>query len=182
MTRTILVASPSILLLNEGIKKEWKNSLTYGVMYFEVVLVTSGLTDLTKSIALRKRPYLYNTNISLAEREKMIAENNVFNSFFSGHTSLAFATAVFLSKTYTAIYGKTVVSKIIWATSLALASTTGYLRYKSGHHYPTDVIAGAFVGSAIGYFIPVLHTKNSKTKNLSYSITGTSFRLTYILK
>ena len=63
LTRTILVASPSILLLNEGIKKEWKNSLTYGVMYFEVVLVTSGLTDLTKSFALRKRPYLYNTNI-----------------------------------------------------------------------------------------------------------------------
>lgn len=178
-TRAVLIASPSILLLSEGIQKEWKNCITYGVMYAEVALITIGLTDLTKTLAMRKRPYLYNTNISLAEREEMITDNNVFDSFFSGHTSGAFSAAVFLSKTYTDIYGKNTMSKVIWGTSLTIASTTGYLRYKSGHHYPSDIFVGAIVGSAIGYFIPVLHKKNSKIENMSYSMTGNSICLTY---
>ncbi len=178
-TRAALVASPAILVLNTAVQKEWKNCLTYAAMYMEVAVVTLGLTGLTKSIAMRKRPYLYNTNISLTEREELMKDDDVFDSFFSGHTSIAFASAVFLSKTHADIYGQNHLNKILWGTSLAVASTTGFLRYKSGYHYPTDVIAGALVGSAIGYIIPVLHKKNTKTKNLSYRITGDAINLTY---
>ncbi len=177
-TRAAVIVPPVILLLNEGLKKEWGNAATYGTMYLEVALLTIGITDLTKSLALRKRPYLYNPDLSLADKEDMI-ENNVYDSFFSGHTSSAFAAAVFFSKTYSDIYGNTTLSKVIWGTSLALASTTGYLRYQSGQHYPTDILAGALVGSAIGYLVPVLHKNISKTKSLSYQITGHSLSLTY---
>jgi len=178
-TRAAVIVPPVILLLNEGFKNEWGNAATYGTMYMEVALLTIGITDLTKSLAQRKRPYLYNPDISLADKQKMI-ENNVYDSFFSGHTSSAFAAAVFFSKTYSDIYRNTTLSKVIWGTSLALASTTGYLRYQSGQHYPTDILAGALVGSAIGYLIPVLHKNVSKTKNLSYQITGHSLSLSYI--
>jgi len=177
-TRAAVIVPPVILLLNEGLKNEWGNTATYGTMYIEVALLTMGITDLTKTLAQRKRPYLYNPHIRLAEKEKMI-ESNVYDSFLSGHTSSAFAAAVFFSKTYSDIYGNTTLSKVIWGTSLALASTTGYLRYQSGQHYPSDIIAGAFVGSAIGYLIPVLHKNVSKTKNLSYQITGHSLSLSY---
>lgn len=44
-------------------------------------------------------------------------------------------------------------------TSLTLAAMTGYARVKAGKHYPTDVIAAAAVGFAIGYLIPTLHKK-----------------------
>lgn len=69
---------------------------------------------------------------------------------------------------------------IIWGASLAVASTTGFLRYKSGHHFPTDVLAGALAGGVIGYLIPVLHKKNSMLDNISFTMTGHSMTLSYI--
>ncbi|MBP7433432.1 PA-phosphatase, partial [bacterium] len=41
----------------------------------------------------------------------------------------------------------------------------GILRITAGEHYPTDVIAGAVLGSLTGLFIPLLH--KIKNKNLS---------------
>jgi membrane-associated phospholipid phosphatase len=41
--------------------------------------------------------------------------------------------------------------------SLALAAVTGWLRVRAGRHYPTDVLAGAALGSLIGWLVPRLH-------------------------
>jgi membrane-associated phospholipid phosphatase len=179
LTRTFLFVAPSLIVLNQGLQKEWTNLFTYGVMYAEVVLVTVGITGLAKTTVMRKRPYLYNTEVSLAEKEEMISKNDVFDSFISGHTSIAFASAVFLSKTFTDIYGNSTRSKLIRGSGLAMASLTGYLRYRSGYHFPTDIIAGAFAGSAIGYFIPVLHKRGAGFQNLSLAADARSMRLTY---
>lgn len=178
-TRAVIIAAPSLLILNQGIKEEWRNVFTYGIMYAEVALLTVGFTGLTKSIVMRKRPFLYNTDINLSDKQSIILNNDSFDSFFSGHTSSAFASAVFLSKTYTDIYGRNTLGKIIWGTSLTIASLTGYLRYKSGYHYPTDILAGAMVGSAIGYIIPLLHKRNAVKSNLSYGIEMNSLRVRY---
>jgi len=35
--------------------------------------------------------------------------------------------------------------------------TTAYLRVKAGKHFPTDVIVGAVIGSAVGYAVVSLH-------------------------
>ena len=99
------------------------------------------------------------------------------SSFFSGHTSGAFAGAIFLAKAYTDMYGKTAWSKIVWTTSLSAAAFTGYCRVAAGEHFVTDVLAGALVGSAAGYFIPVLHKKS--TFDVSYSALPGRFSLTY---
>ena len=37
------------------------------------------------------------------------------------------------------------------------AAGVGYMRYESGRHFPTDIIVGAAVGSALGWGIPALH-------------------------
>ncbi|WP_430813162.1 phosphatase PAP2 family protein [Carboxylicivirga sp. RSCT41] len=179
VTKGILRTAPSVILINEAFSKEFKNVLTYAVMYYEVLIVTSGFTSLTKSLAMRKRPYLYNTSISFEEREQMIEEGNVYDSFFSGHTSAAFASAVFLSKSYRDIYGNNTLSKVILWTSLSLAVTTGYLRYRSGHHYPTDIIAGAVFGSAVGYLVPTLHLKKKNKSKVSVITSGNMLALVY---
>ncbi|MCG8580679.1 MAG: phosphatase PAP2 family protein [Bacteroidales bacterium] len=179
VTKGILRTAPSILLISEALNKNFNNALTYAVMYYEVLIVTSGITGLTKSLVMRKRPYLYNTEISFEERERMIEERNVYDSFFSGHTSAAFATAVFLSKTYRDIYGNNLLSKVILWTSLSLAATTAYLRYRSGHHYPTDIITGAVLGSAVGYLIPSLHVKRDKKSKVSIISSGNTLGLVY---
>lgn len=179
LTRNILLAAPASILAVHTINKEWKKGAVYAVMYFETALLTWGLTELTKVTVKRKRPYLYNTNISLDERTEKISDDNVFDSFYSGHTAAAFSAAVFFSKTYTDIYGKSKWSKVIWASSITLAATTGYLRYASGHHYPTDVVVGAIVGSGIGYAIPLIHKRNVISNDLSLGVGYNSLYCSY---
>ena len=54
----------------------------------------------------------------------------------------------------------------VWGSSLLAASTVGYLRVASGAHFPTDVLVGAAIGSAIGYFIPYIY-RDKEQSNLS---------------
>ncbi len=65
------------------------------------------------------------------------------NSFPSGHTSFAFATATSLSLQYPKWY--------IIAPSYLWASSVGYSRMNLGVHYPSDVLAGALVGIGSAY-------------------------------
>ena len=61
-------------------------------------------------------------------------------SFPSGHTSQAFATATSISLLYPKWY--------IIAPAYLWASSVGYSRMYLGVHYPSDVLAGAIIGSA----------------------------------
>lgn len=160
--------------------KKYNNALTLGLMYVEVSIFRTGITGSTKSLTGRIRPYLYNTSFTLQERFDLQKDSpTATSSFISGHASNAFAFAVFFSKTFTDIYGKNTWSKIIWSGSLILATTTAVARVKAGVHFPTDVIAGALVGSAIGYAIPVLHKVNPE--KLSLSILPGYFMMAYTL-
>lgn len=175
----VLPLLPIALAIPHFKNQKWDNALTYGVMYMEVLFFTSSITGITKSLTGRIRPYLYNTSLTVEERFNLQEDGGAVasTSFFSGHTSITFAFAVFLSKTYTDIYGKNVWSKIIWGTSLTLAAATAYARVDAGLHFSTDVIVGAVIGSAIGYSIPVLHKINPEKLNIS--VLPNHFILTY---
>ncbi len=149
---TLLVsAAPSLF------RAEWSRALTVTVMFAEAYAIMGGVTYLTKVAAARKRPYLYNTD--LTPEERLGAGDDPKSSFFSGHAAAAFTAAAFLSKVFTDVHGPSVWSTLVWASSLSLAAYTGFARVKAGVHFPTDVIAGAAVGFAIGYLVPVLHRK-----------------------
>jgi membrane-associated phospholipid phosphatase len=64
-------------------------------------------------------------------------------SFPSGHTTKAFALATSLSIAYPEWY--VVAPSILWA------SAVGYSRLHLGLHYPSDVLAGAVLGSASAF-------------------------------
>lgn len=170
---------PVALVVPELVHKKWNHAFTLGVMYLEVFWLTTGVTDISKSVVGRTRPYLYNT--SFTPEERLNFQNNeaptASTSFISGHSSRTFAFAVFASKTFTDIYGKGTASTIVWSASLTAASVTAYARVAAGEHFPTDVIAGAIVGSAIGYFIPVLH-KNTPD-NLTVSVMPGYFSIAH---
>ncbi len=181
ITREIADWAPVLILFPKAKNKNWKDISTLSVMYLEGFILNEGLTRLAKISTERKRPFMYNNStIPTEERENLAQlENNLaYHSFYSGHTSSAFFSAVFLSKVYTDNYGKTKWSYVIWGISLSLATTTGYLRCKSGWHYPSDVIVGAISGSAIGYLIPTLHKKRDKT-NFSFLVTNNYLSLKY---
>ena len=91
-------------------------------------LLTSGL----KYTINRKRPYVTYPDLQPYKIEPD-------PSFPSGHTSYAFNTATSLSICFPKWY--VIVPGYAWA------SAVGYSRMHLGEHYPTDVLAGAVIGS-----------------------------------
>lgn len=75
-------------------------------------------------------------------------------SFFSGHTTLAFAVAV-SAGTLFLMQGMPGAGWVLGG-GLALAAFTGYLRMGAEQHYLTDVLTGAAVGSLVGWAVPFL--------------------------
>ena len=96
-------------------------------------LATGIITQSTKRIVNRKRPF--ETYAFIITRD----DESGGLSFPSGHTSSAFCTATSLLLRYRKWY--VIAPSCIFATSVAWA------RMYQGVHYPSDVLAGAFVGA-----------------------------------
>ena len=126
---------------------------------------------LSKGSFVRYRPYVYNPDVPLENKLNSDAKM----SFFSNHTMTAFASAVFLSTVYSDYYPRSEWKPYIWASSLLMASVVGYLRYEAGMHFPTDILLGAVVGSAIGYTIPYLHRTEHDGVILSPGVIGARY-------
>jgi membrane-associated phospholipid phosphatase len=75
-------------------------------------------------------------------------------SFFSGHTSLAFALAA-SAGTVSTLRGYP-SAPWVWAGGMTLAAGIGYLRVAGDRHWATDVLTGAAVGGAVGFAVPWL--------------------------
>ena len=136
---------------------------TYMVMYAEAILLTTATKNFIKSAIPRNRPYTYEGEIPSEKKD------DYYKSFLSGHTSYAFMGATFFATTFSKLYpdSKWKIPLIIGGYSIA--TTAGALRIASGSHFLTDVLAGAFVGSFYGWFIPNLHIK-SKNKDSEVSV------------
>lgn len=153
-----MIISPLALLTSDEVRNDFG---TFSVMYLENLFLSFAAVHTTKIIIKRNRPYLYNNNVPL----KYKTDRSSRLSFFSGHTTHVFSSAVFLSTVYSEYYPDSKWSPYIWGVSLLSASITGYLRYASGDHFPTDIIVGAIVGSAIGYLIPSIHKVDKKDES-----------------
>ncbi len=159
-------AIPAYFLFDSGTRND---ALTIATMYFETMLLTAAIPYITKGTFQRFRPYLYNGNLDIATKE----ETEGRRSFFSGHTSTAFASAVFFSQVYSDYFPNSEYTPYIWGSSLLIATSIGILRIEAGKHFLTDVITGAVFGSVVGYLVPQLH----KIKNKDVSINITPFNI-----
>jgi membrane-associated phospholipid phosphatase len=107
---------------------------------FELALgiaISAGISEVLKIVINRERP--------ADKYPGVIFVNGVVQgqSFPSGHTTLAFATATTLALNYKKWY--IVIPAYLWAGSVA------YSRLYLGKHYPGDVLAGAAIGIGGGY-------------------------------
>lgn len=142
--------SPLLLLSQKNIRN---SSGTFSLMYIETILLSVLVPNFFKSCFERYRPLVYNQEVPIVERINVSARH----SFFSGHATSAFASAIFLSTVYSNTNESSNKKIFVWTGSLLLSSVICYLRYESGSHFPTDIIAGIIVGTAIGYLVPAVH-------------------------
>lgn len=147
-------------LLTVGTKPMRQHVVTVGVMYLETILLANGVQRTVKNIVRRTRPYVYNPAAPLADK----LDRNARQSFFSGHATNAFATAVFTGEVFQHYFPDSKLKPIVWVGSLGLATATSVLRYEAGNHYPTDLLAGAVFGSLVGWGIPKLHEVKNQSE------------------
>ena len=149
-----------------------RDALRLSALATEAALLTNGLTLATKRLVLRNRPYVFNPDVPVGE--KLPAEARL--SFFSGHTSLAASMSFFTAKAWSDYHPRSPWKPMVWAGAAALPAVTGYLRFKAGKHYFTDVAAGYVVGALVGYFVPHLHKKDRRARrrvSSTFSMYGT---------
>jgi len=131
----------------------------------QVMAVTLGLTSVAKSMVSRERPYADTCGNERRESLHDCDGRTRYTSFFSGHTSVAFASAglICMHHMYLDLYGKRAADIGACAAGLGVAAATGVLRMVGDKHYMTDVLAGAAVGSLVGFGLPwVLHYRHGK--------------------
>lgn len=134
--------------------------VTVGVMYFETLLLANGLQRSVKNLVQRTRPFVYNPDGPLDDK----LEKDARRSFFSGHATNAFATAVFTGEVFRHYFPNSKLKPVVWIGSLGLATATAVLRYEGGLHYPSDLVAGAAFGTLIGWGIPKLHEVKNRSE------------------
>ena len=124
--------------------------LTDTVMFAEALAISHTLAHITKGLVLRTRPYNYYAGDEATE-------DDWNRSFYSGHTTMAFAAATFTSYTFCNYFPESSWKIPLVAASYGLACTTGIVRVEAGCHFATDVLVGAMTGAAIGFLVPWCH-------------------------
>jgi len=167
-----ILLAPVALMLGKRGRKEWQ-LITY--MYAETVIVTSGITTMTKATSRRVRPYAYDPEVSLEFK----LQKNTRKSFYSGHTSHVASLSFLTASIFEDLYPDSPWKPVVWITAIAAPAVTAVARVKGGRHFPTDVIVGYGVGALIGYYIPKLH-KVQQDSPMSIMPNGLGARLTYV--
>lgn len=127
--------------------------LTDLIIYSEVYCFSSSLAIYAKALRWHPRPLAFTDNAPDAERRS----GDAGSSFFSAHTTSAFASAVFTAYTFQLKHPDSPLVPWVWGGMLGTATAVGALRIYSGKHFPSDVLMGAAVGGLCGYVIPRLH-------------------------
>ncbi len=167
-----LMAAPlGLAIVTPGSRQSW----TVAAMYAEVLLLGNGLGELLNGVANRTRPFVYNRDPNIPVEEKLEVDARL--SFPSGHTTNAFAAAVFLSSVYARLHPGSSARTWMWAGSLTLAAATGYMRYQAGKHFATDIISGALIGSLAGWGVPKLHEVDDVNLTIAPSGDGITIGL-----
>lgn len=163
---------PGLLLISGQIRQE---SAKLGLMYLQTMVTSATTYALVASVINRKRPYVYNPDVPLEDKQTYSA----LNSFFAGHASTVASATFFTAKVFHDYYPSNRLRPLVWAAALVPPSVVSYYRYRAGKHFLTDIIAGIPIGAAIGIIIPELHKKKNGDQDLSFAVDCNRISFTY---
>lgn len=135
----------------------------------EASIAASLINQTVKFAVGRQRPFVHFADPA---RPADVDDNL---SFFSGHTTLAFAITT--SAGMVAHARNYSIEPVVWAGGYALAATTGYLRIAADKHYASDVVVGAIVGTGVGLATPLLLHGHLGNERVSVVPLGNSVRI-----
>lgn len=118
-------------------------------VFAETLLVNGALVEAAKYVFQRPLPRTYAGDASL------VSSSGGYRSFYSGHTSTAFAALTATAYTMRLRQGEQVWP---WVVAVGVGASVGVERVLAGRHFPSDVIVGAIAGTAVGIGVPWLHT------------------------
>jgi membrane-associated phospholipid phosphatase len=149
-----LGAAPLLFIINN--LEDTGKLFTYAVMYSEVLLLTFSTAGLTKNLVGRLRPYNFYDDSVRPEKT-----DDYNKSFPSRHTAFAFAGAGFITALLLGDYAGSKWNPLLIAAAYTAAAAIGVSRIEAGMHFATDVLAGAALGSLVGYGVPLLHLQKN---------------------
>jgi membrane-associated phospholipid phosphatase len=146
-----LAISPIPLLwIDEG----FVNMLNDSVVIYQSGLLAVAFSGISSSGTGRGRPYVYGD--TAPDDVKRSPEASL--SYFSGHSTLAFALSTSLFWTINRRHPGSAYSWTVFTIGTATASFVATARVMAGKHFPSDVLAGAAVGAGVGTLLPALHS------------------------
>jgi membrane-associated phospholipid phosphatase len=126
----------------------------------QATILAADLNQLVKFVFVRERPFVhYLPRATGGVRALTDSPSDDNLSFYSGHTSLAFAIAA-SSGTISVMRGYR-LAPLVLGVGLLSAASVGYLRIAADKHYFSDVMVGAVVGSAVGALVPLIFHRAS---------------------
>lgn len=155
---------PLFLMFDKSIRKD---AYKTAYLYLESMAVTGLLYTSAVYFNDRYRPYAYNPEAPMSERTRGGAKN----SFFAGHVALVGTSTFFIAKMLNDHHPYSKWKWLPFTLAGATTATMGYLRYRGGEHFTTDVMLGTLVGTLSGILIPHFH-KNKKIEDRRLSFTA----------
>ena len=144
----------------------WLDNL---MVFSEILIVQSAVTKWTKTLSQRYRPFVYQDDVSLEKKQ----ERNSRHSFYSMHSSTAFAAATFGYYYHSQMHGRNLpVALLLYVP----AAATACLRVASANHFPSDVVMGAIAGSGISWILCRLHRSDKVFINLGLNSIYLQYR------
>jgi membrane-associated phospholipid phosphatase len=146
-TEGYLVVGLPVIVGLVGVGRHDDQLLRNACVSLAAVTIDAGITEALKYSINRKRPFITYPDI-------IKKSSGGSPSFPSGHTSSSFALATSLSLSYPKWY--VIVPSYVWA------GTVAYSRMDLGMHYPSDVLAGAVIGSGCAWLTHYVNNKLSR--------------------
>jgi membrane-associated phospholipid phosphatase len=133
-------------------------------MDLEALAVNAFVSSMVSNLTGRERPYGRLCAVDPAKQTFDCSSTSRDRSFFSGHSSTAFASAglVCSHHKHFDLFGGGAPETLACVTALLAAGTTASLRVLADQHYLSDVLVGSSIGAAMGFGLPwLLHYRDS---------------------
>lgn len=152
---------PLVLMIDNKIRKD---AARVGFLYLQAMGITGFLYTGSVFLVDRYRPLAYNPEVDFETRKRGGAKN----SFFAGHVALVATSTFFCASVYDHYNPRSNLKWVFYSAATAATVATGYLRYKGGQHFRSDILLGIAVGTLSGLYVPRTHlNKFLADKNMS---------------